>query len=56
MISSTIYLGTQIFSYLLIVKKEQIEKEKENKKEQLDKKIEEVCDNGTLEDLLDLRK
>ena len=43
-----------VFQYFLFVKKEEIKTKNEKKKEEQNKKIDEVCNNGSLNDLLNL--
>ena len=56
MINKLLELIKIIIQYLHFCKKTKIEKQHIVEKQQFDKKIDDVIDNGTLEDLLDLRK
>lgn len=43
-----------VFQYFLYVKKEEVKTKKEEKRQEENKKIDEVCDNGSLNDLINL--
>jgi hypothetical protein len=52
--SSICSVVNTVFKYFLFVKKEEVKEKTEKKRVEENKKIDDVCDNGTIEDLIDL--
>lgn len=48
--------GTKLIEYLYVCKKDKMKKEKQKSEDNFNKKVDDICNNGSIDDLIDLKK